>query len=734
MSHSHSTNEPAPLTRHFRTGTILFTLVVGAISANAQSMRALSNSSLQVLQDSNVVGTPSGSEVLHLAVSLAPQNQAAFEAFCDSVSDPKSPNYMKFITPQEVGERFGASSTQVANVASYLKSKGMKVTLTSPNRMVILADATVTQAQNAFKTQLKLFKGPDPFGNGQITFRANATPVSVPTNLASTVINVSGLENYTRHAPRANTQTLTPTLTRALYNTKPMFTALFRGQGRTIGISNFDGFLISDAIQFINQFGLPVPAGGAGSNIQVITIDGGNQGGGPGGEGSLDLQAVLATAPLAKIIEYDGGSGIVTCLAREASDNTCDIITESYGWNISGSTLTAAHNQRLAMTAQGITYMCASGDAGTNFLGFDYPNYDPEVMMVGGTVATVNDATGARVSEVGWDGSGGGWSLVAASFNALPSWQVGNGVPTGINKRLVPDVSLHADGAGGGYLIVVGGSTIGISGTSASSPTFAGCLAIAEQKLISLGALPTIGGKLRLGRLMDLIYQQNGRSDVYLDITTGNNGTLPNGNPSTGKPGWDFVTGWGAVDFNGFVNAFIETVTPTTVPANTITTLQGTHLLGDLSSVTASDNGYYTIESIMIDKTGNPVSGNAVPTAQVTSAQLDFHIDISGGLPTNLSIQVEANVSVRGATDQIFGWNWNTGKWELIGSLALDSVDTTKSLTIQTSAFSKFIDGSGNVRTIVKTTMPVRVGRPVRVPPQYIYALDNIELHALFSD
>ena len=53
--------------------------------------------------------------------------------------------------------------------------------------------------------------------------------------------------------------------------------------------------------------------------------------------------------------------------------------------------------------------------------------------------------------------------------------------------------------------------------------------------------------------IQDLLYSQNGRSDVWFDVTSGSNGTLPNGSTSNAGAGWDFVTGWGAINFNGFV-------------------------------------------------------------------------------------------------------------------------------------------------------------------------------------
>src|SRR5207237_3394095 len=140
---------------------------------------------------------------------------------------------------------------------------------------------------------------------------------------------------------------------------------------------------------------------------------------------------------------YDGGgSSPIGVLTAEVNDNLVDTNTESYGWNLSASTATSAHNLHVSMSAQGITYMAASGDSGTTLEPYSYPDYDPEVLMVGGTIASV-DGSGNRTGEVGWNSGGGGWSNNTATFNTRPSWQAGNGVPTNVNHRLSPDIAFN---------------------------------------------------------------------------------------------------------------------------------------------------------------------------------------------------------------------------------------------------------------------------------------------------
>src|SRR4051794_11930278 len=94
-------------------------LTTCSFGRGAVQMRALPDSVLQNLSRARLVGTPNPNEVLYLAVSLKPRFPAELQAFCDSVSDPFSPNYHHFMTPEQVGENFGASPSDVNSVVSY---------------------------------------------------------------------------------------------------------------------------------------------------------------------------------------------------------------------------------------------------------------------------------------------------------------------------------------------------------------------------------------------------------------------------------------------------------------------------------------------------------------------------------------------------------------------------------------------------------------------------------------
>ncbi len=80
---------------------------------------------------------------LSLCVSIPYAHPEALQEFADAVSNPSSPTYRNFITPEQVGERFGMSIDKVNEIADYLVSNGFEITMISKNHTTIQAFATV---------------------------------------------------------------------------------------------------------------------------------------------------------------------------------------------------------------------------------------------------------------------------------------------------------------------------------------------------------------------------------------------------------------------------------------------------------------------------------------------------------------------------------------------------------------------------------------------------------------
>jgi len=685
-------------------------LVASAMGQTTQ----LSYTVVPGIAHATLAGAPPPNQTVYFTIALKPRFPSELQAFVSAASDPRSPTFHQWLTPAQVGEQFGASASTVSTVVNYLRSKGIRINLQAPDDMAILAQGTVVQVQNAFGTVLKNYRGPDIKGNF-ISYRANSTPLKVPTAWASDVQAVTGIETW-NHAFPKDTMTLTPPLTRGCYGLVTSYMAGSNGQGETVGISNWDGFRLSNVPLYISAFNLPVPSGGAGSNISVIPIQGGSGSGSPGGEGDLDIQMELGTAPLANITIYDGGGDQLSVITKEASDNEAEVISESYGWFYPDpSTPNALHAQHLAMSAQGMTYMEATGDSGTDVTG-DYNGSDPEIFGVGGTIADVNSNTGARINEVGWDGSGGGWTTTNYSFNVRPPWQQGSPFPSQPNQRLLPDVGVQAGGPGA-FTIYFDGSQTQFDGTSCASPTFAGGLTVVEELLGDSGANP------RLGNIGPLVYAQAGRPDVWYDVTQGDsNGVLPNGQTSNPHVGWDFETGWGAPNFDALYNSFLQQVTLTPYSPTLLIDapssnppLVGSWLLGDETSVSNSDGIYYQVASQAIPQFGEAAAFGA-----------QFFIPANSAL---VKIDLEANSGgIVGGTNMVWLYNWNTTNYDLIGSAPLDADGSNdKVLTVRTSSLPNYIGPGGEVDAIVRGHFPIR---PFvnQMPSPFTYRVDFLEL------
>ena len=148
--------------------------------------------------------------------------------------------------------------------------------------------------------------------------------------------------------------------------------------------------------------------------------------------------------------------------------------------------------------------------------------------------------------EISADFSGGGssnyWPRSAASYQAAAVanyLSTTSGLPpsshyNGTLGRGFPDVSAQ----GVNFNIVVGGQTVGVDGTSCSTPTFAGIISL-------LNDARSLAGKGPMGWLNPLIYAH---PEVFTDITQGNNpGCDTQGFPAA--KGWDPVTGLGTPVF-----------------------------------------------------------------------------------------------------------------------------------------------------------------------------------------
>lgn len=117
-------------------------------------------------------GATADSSKVTARVYFAGRDADGLAAYAKAVSDPSSALYGKYLTAKQANARFGTTTAQVAEVKSWLKSSGLKVTGTTARYVTVTGD--VAAAEKAFSTQLHNYTK-----SGK-TYRAPSKTASAP--------------------------------------------------------------------------------------------------------------------------------------------------------------------------------------------------------------------------------------------------------------------------------------------------------------------------------------------------------------------------------------------------------------------------------------------------------------------------------------------------------------------------------------------------------------------------
>lgn len=128
---------------------------------------------------------------LVLTLERTPERQAAFESLLVAQQDPASPEYRHWLTPAEIGDRFGASAHDIDAVSGWLRSQGLDVEHVSASRTRIRFGGPAERVAAAFATQLQYR------GDGKRRRVATTTAPSVPAALAGAIVGVVGFDGAT---------------------------------------------------------------------------------------------------------------------------------------------------------------------------------------------------------------------------------------------------------------------------------------------------------------------------------------------------------------------------------------------------------------------------------------------------------------------------------------------------------------------------------------------------------
>ncbi len=534
-------------------------------------------------------------ERMLLVLRRSVEQEVALTTLLSNQQDSSSPEFHKWLTPEQFGQRFGPADADMRAVTDWLVSQGFQVNNVSKGRTVIEFSGNAGLVRNAFHTEIHRY-----VVNGQEHW-ANASDPQIPAALGPVVVGIDSLHNFAARSMHhlagafsksrttgevtpipplftfpgcvAACNALGPNDFAMIYNLLPLWNAGIDGTGQIIAIAGESNINVQDVRNFRSLFGLP-------ANDPKIILNSSDPGlADEESEADLDVEwagAVARNATIDLVVTAPGAStdGVSLSAKYIVDNNFAPVMSVSFG--LCELFLGTAGNQFFNQewqqaAAQGITVVVAAGDSGAatcdapdaayavNGLAVSGWASTPYNVAVGGTDfndglnpglywnsanSSVTQASAkGYIPETAWNdsctnplvtlfgfstmgeancndpasqqeglltvagGAGGASNCTTptgtapancAGGYAKPSWQTGAGVP-GDGKRDVPDVSLFAgNGFQDNFYIVCqsdidpGGQAcslnspyldfIGVGGTSASAPAFAGIMAMVDQK------------------------------------------------------------------------------------------------------------------------------------------------------------------------------------------------------------------------------------------------------------
>ena len=332
-------------------------------------------------------------EHMFLQLRRSPDQERALQQFINELHTPSSPNFHRWITAQEFGQRFGVARQDLYTVTNWLKSNGFQVNLVYSGGMVIDFSGTARQVRQAFHTPIHhvIFKGERHIHN--------VNEPQVPAALAGAVVGVVSLNDVKpvalhklhRQKPKTKgnftfdslgtTYAIVPGDLATIYNLNPVFASGNVGQGQTIVlIEDTNVYSAADWTTFRSTFGLSRYTTASFKTIHPGPSSGTNNCFNPGvvppndAEAILDAEWASAAAPGAALVMASCADTTTTFGGLIALENLINsnnppppIMSISYGQceTENGASANAAYYSAYQQAvAEGVSIFVAAGDSG----------------------------------------------------------------------------------------------------------------------------------------------------------------------------------------------------------------------------------------------------------------------------------------------------------------------------------------------------------------------------------
>lgn len=519
---------------------------------------------------------------------LKQRNLEAFERTFWDIANPDHPNYLHFLSSEDVASVIGATDDDISAARAWLVGLGAEASSirVSALRDTVTATVTGTSEHVLKSSSLQELSLTRPSAVEFLMRRdARDTPAGTddgPRAPSAAGYGISGIKKAygipedLQASNEATTQMVwgpgtfgySPTALQAwktamcpLINTeKVKFDTENHGR---VGDNFIEGNL---DVTMITSFGLNVETVVSNTNTSASTEEGTGF-----GQALLDFATELATREtLPHVLSMSLGS-----LSAASCDKLCEEAEKlGHSQDECGSFLQKQRQVCMFLSqdqtdrintafqvlgARGVSVFAASGDGGSHFsfkkfssltkLGRDLntiscefqmpvaPTGSPYITAVGGE----DWKSGQSSHPVTWKGSGGGitWQFERPDHqrSTVASYLNGTGMP--------PASSYNPSGSGYPDM-----AALGVQGTSQACPIAAGIFSMIIDHRLNAG-LPA------LGHLAPRMWQVAERfpGEAFFDITEGNSqGSCDNGFPAT--EGWDANTGWGRPIWDGMLKHF----------------------------------------------------------------------------------------------------------------------------------------------------------------------------------
>ncbi|KAI5920444.1 tripeptidyl-peptidase 1 [Camillea tinctor] len=549
------------------------------------------------------VRSASPEEPISLRIALPQQHAAALEQAVLEMSTPGHPNYGMHMNRNELRSFTAPTAQSVNSVVDWLAESNIKALVdndwitfsTTVGTANELLDTTFAwyQYENGGSPKLRTlsYSVPDDVASHidlvQPTTRFGQLGAKRSTIFEMQIISDSATAEqedvFKTEAVEAvadcNVARITPACLKSLYNIK--YTP--DTEGNLVSFASYlEEYARYDDLQtFEEQYATSA----VGQNFTVELINGGlndQDSNDDSGEANLDIQYILGVSAPIPIKEYStGGRGPLVPTTDEPGPSTNEpylefltyllalddadlpqTLSTSYGeeeQSVPADYALKVCNMFMQLGARGVSVLFSSGDSGPGdscIRESDGAAYFQPTFPAGCPYVTAVGATNNVSPETAVSFSSGGFS----TLHATPAWQaeavsaylesIGGTYSAYFNAsgRGIPDVAAQ----GARFAVIDKGRSALLSGTSASSPAFAGVVALLNAARKSAGSPP-------LGFLNPWLYNNTA---ALTDITAGygsgctsNSAFGSRGARWNATAGWDPVTGLGTPDFAKLLEA-----------------------------------------------------------------------------------------------------------------------------------------------------------------------------------